>query len=227
MPPKHRRWASPLKGRTEPLNPYVTRQLELYGPPKKVHPFRQLIGGVMGLFRDRLKQPLIALMGLSLGFGGLYWGFNLLHDGPIRQQTLEWVTQLSLDQPIHQIQELGRRVQRNAENTVLIDNMERTRVMLEAYPVEGGGYPLGVKALHERALQEGYWSLTRNPYTREKGQMGTLRDFTEYNFASNKADFAGIALYQPMGKYDYRIYGCNEKGELLEQDGDVFYLSRP
>ena len=227
MPPKSRRQQFSFKGKTEPLNPYVTRQLELYGPRKKQHPLLLFFTGIVHFFKQRIKQPLIALLGLLIGFGGLYWGLNLLSDGPIRQQTLSWITHLSLDKPIHRIQELGRQVQRSAENTVLIDNMERTRVMLEAYPVEGGGYPETVEQLHDRARREGYWSLTRNPYTREQGQMGTLRNFSDYNFAANKGDFAGITLYEPMGKYDYRIYACNEKGDLMGQDGDIFYLSRP
>jgi hypothetical protein len=224
---KKKKSVSLFRGRTEPLNPYVTRQLEIYGGGKPHSFFQGLITGSRRFFRMRIKQPLIALLGLCLGFALVYWMINLQSDGPIRQQTLKLVRQYSLDGPVKQIEKLGRMVQENAEYAVLMDGMERTRVMLEAYPVEGGGYPSHLDELYERAKLEGYWALTKNPFTKSRSREGIIRDFSDYNTSTEQSDFAGIILYEPMGKYNYRIYACDEKGRLIQKNKTTFSLSRP
>ncbi len=216
-----------FRKQTEPLNPYVTRQLEIYGGGKSRPFFYRLLTACRHYFRTKIKQPVIALLGLAVGFTFVYWGINLQSDGPIRQQTMAVVKQYSLDGPVKQIERLGRMVQQNAEYTVLVDAMERTRVMLEAYPVEGGAYPLGVDALYERAKIEGYWALTKNPFTKSRSREGIIRDFWDYSTSNEQTEFAGMILYEPMGKYNYRIYGCDEKGHLIQKNNKPIFLSRP
>lgn len=216
-----------LRKKTEPLNPYVTRQLEIYRTPQQSTGIIALWLLIQRFFKRRIQQPLIALIGLLLGFGFIYWAIGMSSDGPIRQKSLAWAKRFSLDSPIHQVQALGRMIQQNAEYTVLIDAMERTRLMVEAYPVEGRNYPDNLDQLYERAKAEGYWALHRNPFTKSRQREGIIRDYSDYGFATDKVDFAGMILYQQMGAYDYRIYGCDEKGELLKQGDEILFLSRP
>lgn len=215
------------KHNTRPLNSYATRQLEIYGGGTPPSILQSAFKSLHHFFRTKIKQPIIAIIGLSLGIGFIYWILNLQSDGPIRQQTMALVKQYALDSPIKQLEKIGRMVQEDAEYTVLMDGMERTRIMLEAYPIEGGSYPENLDALYERAQQEGYWALTKNPFTKSRNQEGIIRDFSDYITSPDQANFSGMILYEPMGKYNYRIYGCDEKGSLIKKDHQIFSLSRP
>lgn len=224
---KKKRSDSRFQRRTEPLTPYATRQLEIYGGGAPESLLRSLLKKFRHFFKRKVKQPIIALIGLSLGFAFIYWIVNLQSDGPVRQQTMALVKQYSLDSPVKQLEKLGHMVQDSAKHTVLIDAMERTRIMVEAYPVEGGGYPLNIDALYERAKQQGYWALSKNPLTKARSRESIIRDFSDYTTSTEQADFAGMILYEPMGKYNYRIYGCDEKGQLIRRENQAFSLSRP
>lgn len=224
---KKKKSAPLFRKRTEPLNPYVTRQLEIYGGGQKTSFVQRFITRYYDVFRTRVKQPLIALVGLCIGFALTYWLIGLQSDGPIRHQTMRLVKQYSLNSPVKHIQALGERVKEGAEQTVLIDAMERTRVMLEAYPVEGGAYPPNLDTFYERAKQEGYWALSKNPFTNARSRQGIIRDFSDYSSSVEPTAFAGMILYQPMGKYNYRIYACDKKGRLLQKNNKPLSLSRP
>ncbi len=216
-----------MRKKTKPLTPYVTRQLSIYRSPHQPQGFRAYGPSLRRFFKHRIQRPLMALAALALGFGLIYWAIGLSSDGPMRHQTMAWVKRFSLDSPVYQIKALGRLIQQNAEYTVLIDAMERTRLMVEAYPVEGKTYPANLEQLYQKAKAQGYWTLHRNPFTKARQREGIIRDYSDYAYATDKTDFAGMILYQAMGAYDYRIYGCDEKGELLKQDNAIIFLSRP
>lgn len=216
-----------MRKKTKPLTPYVTHQLDIYKTPYQPQGIKAYSLSLRRFFKQRIRQPLVALIGLGLGFGLIYWAIGVSSDGPMRHQTLSWIKRFSLDSPVYQIKALGRLIQQNAEYTVLLDAMERTRLMVEAYPVEGGAYPANLEQLYQKAKTQGYWALHRNPFTKARQREGIIRDYADYSYATDKTDFAGIILYQAMGSYDYRIYGCDEKGELLKQDNEIIFLSRP
>ncbi len=214
-------YTRPLHGyQTEPLPPPSTAQQVLW--------FLKRVKLSAGrFFRSKIKQPLTALLGVSLGFGGIYLGFNLQSDGPVRQETMAMLKKYRLDTPVSGIQSLGAQLTRSAEYTVLVDNMKRTRKMAEAFPVEGGPYAENVEQLYRQATLNGFWALNRNPLTKSRRREGIIADYSAYNFAAEKKDFAGMVLYEPMGTYDYRIYACDEEGQLLTEKNKVVYLSKP
>lgn len=117
---------------------------------------------------------------------------------------------------------------RNAELTVLRDNMERTRLMLEAYQVEGGHmYPMSVDLLYSQASSKGFWNLARNPLTGALSYRGLLANYSEYQQAFERSVYAGMVLYEPIGHppLSYRLYACDRQGKLLETQAGVFMLS--
>lgn len=83
----------------------------------------------------------------------------------------------------------------------------------------------------------------KNPYYKEYGYLSTLFDYQNYylsaKYKKNKTEFACLVLYEPLqaigneklapkeytyGKY--RIYGTDEKGELIKKDGKPIFLER-
>ena len=110
------------------------------------------------------------------------------------------------------------------------DNMERMRLMLEAFHVEGGSggdFPMTVDILYQDASSKGFWNLTRNPITHALTYPNIVGNYSDYELAYDKAWFAGMILYELLEKPagTYRIYACDKEGILLEVRGQPFYIS--
>ncbi|PKL75870.1 MAG: hypothetical protein CVV27_13165 [Candidatus Melainabacteria bacterium HGW-Melainabacteria-1] len=133
-----------------------------------------------------------------------------------------------LDVPLAKFAQLASLTTRSAEAAVVRDNMERLRLMLEAFPVEGGHeYPLNVEFLYAQANHKGFWNLSRNPLTGARSFQGIVSDYATYQQAYEPSNFAGQVLYEPLGHPPsaYRIYACDKDGKLFQTKAGVFFLS--
>ena len=125
-------------------------------------------------------------------------------------------------------EKLAAGVTRNSRYTVLADNMQRMRMMLETYPVTAGHYPPDVDTLYQDAVRDNYWWGFRNPF--DRGLIHNYRewmaDYRLYQRFSDKRSYRGKVLYEPLPAGGYRIYGCDENGELIRREnGSIYQLS--
>jgi len=105
--------------------------------------------------------------------------------------------------------------------TLLRNNVERLQLMAEQYAADNqGSYPSSADVLYKTASQHGYWRTLRNPFTRAtKDLTQIMLDYSYYNQERWRSkDFAGAVLYEALGGQGYRIYACDENGELLKRD---------
>jgi hypothetical protein len=104
---------------------------------------------------------------------------------------------------------------------LLRNNVERLQLMAEQYAADNqGSYPSSADVLYKTASQHGYWRTLRNPFTRAtKDLTQIMLDYSYYNQERWRSkDFAGAVLYEALGGQGYRIYACDENGELLKRD---------
>lgn len=197
------------------------------------------LSAVLLLFRyllfslDRFLRPVLALATLLAGFSLVMLGFyaqsrpQLIK--PAEEALYKMSAQLGVQAYVNKVQKLGGLVTRNAELTMVRDNLERTRLMLEAYPVEGGHvYPMTVDMLYNQASSKGFWSLSRNPLS---GAYSSYRDilanYSDYEISTDKLAFRGKVLYLPNGHppSTYRLYACDKEGKLIQTQAGAFYLT--
>ena len=112
-------------------------------------------------------------------------------------------------------------------------NMHTLQTTAETYAVDWAGkYPPDLKTLQAEASRPGlaYWHDVTNPFTQQAGLGAAVADYQRYQSATEHRIFAGMVLYQPIKAPDgsfssYKIYGCDDKGELVMQQDRVFVLS--
>lgn len=181
-------------------------------------------------YLERFLRPVMALAALILGFCLVILLSQLYHSPekyiPSENQIAKW----GLDAYVAQFRKFSGIVTQNAELTMVRDNMERMRLMLDAFHVEGGAggaYPLSVDILYQHANSKGFWNLTRNPITKALSYPNIVGNYSDYELSYDKSRFSGMILYEllekPVGTY--RIYACDKKGKLLEVRGRPFYIS--
>lgn len=177
-------------------------------------------------WRDRLSEPLNALVALCCGvllfFAWQQWQIN--PDWGRKAQF--YYLKTPVPDYLSRMQALAALTTRNAEYAVLRDNMERLRLMVETYPTEGGGYPRSITDLYSFATANDLWILSSNPLTRvfdDNSQI--VADYSSWRMSSDRSRFKGMVLYEPVSTYGYRIYACNEAGELVQGKAGVFSLS--
>lgn len=177
-------------------------------------------------WRDRLSEPLSALIALGCGvllfFAWQQWEAN--PDWGRKAQF--YYLKTPVPDYLSRIQTLAALTTRNAEYAVLRDNMERLRLMVETYPTEGGTYPRSITDLHSFATDRELWILSRNPLTNVFDDSSQIvADYSSWQMSSDRSRFKGMVLYEPVSTYGYRIYACNEAGELVQGKAGVFSLS--
>lgn len=179
---------------------------------------------------DRFLRPILALSTLMAGVSLVFLGFYIQNNPQVLKPAERTLTELGIQGYVNKVQKLGSLVTRNAELTIVRDNMERTRLMLEAYPVEGGHvYPLNVDMLYNQAISKGFWNLSRNPLTGSyKSYHDMLANYQDYEFSGDKLAFRGKVLYLPAGHQPstYRLYVCDNEGKIIHNKaGEPFYLT--
>lgn len=176
-------------------------------------------------------RPVMSLAFLCLCFCLVYFYFMLRDDVRARTQLQHRAQALlqnwHLESYPDKIKKMGQITTRNAKYTVLRDNMERLRLMLETYPTENKDYPPNIDALYQQASNAEYWLLTRNPLTGATDSYHHIvADYRDYEFSWQHAKYKGMVLYRPEGR-GYHIYACDEKGKLVENLSGVFTISNP
>jgi len=175
---------------------------------------------------QRVLDPLFLLFYLALILLLFYSAFHLQANPQWLQQARLQFHKSPLPDYLTKLKTLAALTTQNAEYTVLRDNMERLRLMLEAYPVEGSGYPGSIDELYAHASERDFWILYTNPLTRSFGQReGIVADYNAYLYSADRSSYKGMVLYEPIGVYAYRIYACDQDGELVENKDGVFTLS--
>lgn len=183
--------------------------------------------GIIGKFLHRVMTFCVIAIGFSCG----YFFFYLQEDPKAlmkqaRHQAQNVARDMELESYSKKIKKLGKKTTHSANIAQLRDNMERVRIMVEAYQVEGGNeYPPDALSLHKAAQEQGYWSLKRNPfrgYTRDANIL--LGDYDRFQRSWAPSSYRGMVLYQRLSPSQYRIFGCNEEGNLLSGPEGVFYL---
>lgn len=108
-------------------------------------------------------------------------------------------------------------------------NMHTLQTMLETYAVDWGGlYPDSLAQLKHEATNSSYayWKELTNPYTSETGLYNAILDYQAYR---PLPQFKGMALYEPLpenGRVStYRIWGTDEKAQILQDKNKDFILS--
>lgn len=115
-------------------------------------------------------------------------------------------------------------------------NMHTLQTLVETYGVDwGGGYPSNMKSLKQEAVVVGreYWKEFTNPFSGVSGSGKSYMDYRTYKFYTiPQRSLAGMVLYQPLPPdpkskeiVNYRIWGCDENGKLIQDKGQDFYLS--
>ena len=159
--------------------------------------FLELVSGAVRL--------VIALSAICLGLF-LVWFFLGF------QQKTVLLTPTTLKQwhllpALEAFEKLAAGVARNSRYTVLADNMQRMRMMLETYPVTAGHYPPDVDTLYQDAVRDNYWWGFRNPF--DRGLIHNYRewmaDYRLYQRFSDKRSYRGKVLYEPLPAGGYRI----------------------
>lgn len=122
-----------------------------------------------------------------------------------------------------------------AKQLSLKENMSLLQKMLDMYSLDSGGlYPDDISAVLEEAKSKGYYKSFKNPFNARSGigPNGSLMNYSDFNAKT----LGGIVLYEPSGCNQnastggklcsqYKIYGSNLGGKLLEYRGQVFSLS--
>jgi hypothetical protein len=189
-----------------------------------------------GLFLGFIAQFVRLAIGSSallLGLGLVFLYFQLKSNPDFLVPDRRLLSQLKLLSWVERIEKLGAKVTRSTRYTVLADNMHRMRLMLNSYTMTGAVFPTNVNALYKDASEQNYWWGFRNPFenTLIKSHRDWMADYQEYQFSYSKTTFKGKILYEPIGSppHGYRIYGCDEKGELVKHaDGSIFlYTNMP
>lgn len=106
-------------------------------------------------------------------------------------------------------------------------NMHTLQTIVETYGVDWGGvYAAHMPMLYNEAKTTSvgpYWKDMTNPYTGKKALWSDwIVDYKDYTPGETHA---GKAVYAPANSVLYYIYGTDQKGELLKDKGQVFYLS--
>lgn len=128
----------------------------------------------------------------------------------------------------------------NAQISSVKANMHTTQVLVETHGVDWVGlYPNTVKELVNESNKNDYSKDFKNPITLKSGigKAGSLIDYNTYiNQKTNLSLLKGMVIYQPLKcKYNksakrtlcesYKIYGSDDKGLLIKEKGQNFYLT--
>lgn len=187
--------------------------------------FRFFLGLISGSIRLAIGSSAL-ILGLCLVF--LY--FQLQHNPHLLVPDRALLAQMKLLPWVERVEKLGAKVTRNSRYTVLADNMHRMRLMLNSYSMTGAVFPANVNELYEDASEQNYWWGFRNPFenTLIKNYRDWMADYQQYQYSYNKTFFKGKILYEPVGSppHGYRIYSCDEVGELVKHaDGSLYVYS--
>lgn len=115
-------------------------------------------------------------------------------------------------------------------------NMHTLQTIVETYGVDWAGvYAPDLLTLVREAKKSGveYWKDFTNPFTGKSGagKAGSVTDYRSYQNSSDHKSFAGLVLYEPLPEkgrkeiVSYKIYGCDANGELIQDKGQLFYLT--
>lgn len=126
--------------------------------------------------------------------------------------------------------------QNRAKASSVKANMHTLQTIVETYAVDWGGvYAADVTMLKTEAEKSSYdyWKDVSNPFTGKTGlgKNGSMMDYKTYQNYKPHKDFAGLTLYAPektrKGEplVKYYIYGCDKDGNLMQDKGQIFYLS--
>lgn len=164
-------------------------------------------------------------------------------DGSVQKDSTSGHLIVDVDMPKLDFSKLG---DGNATATAQVSsvkaNMHTVQTLAETYAVDWGGtYPKDLTLMQKEAIKGHYWKELTNPFTHKMGLahktnhlQGSIMDYNTYKNFKPHPKFAGMALYEAViikhystrDFTSYRIYGCDEKGELIKgKDGKVFYLT--
>ncbi|MBC7473907.1 MAG: DUF3352 domain-containing protein [Candidatus Sericytochromatia bacterium] len=132
------------------------------------------------------------------------------------------------------------KAQSRARTATAKANMYTFQLIAETYAVDNYGiYANNLPSLINVSKKRKYFKDVKNPFTAKTG-MGINGSYIEYkdykNYKGNKSNLKGLVVYQSEKcKYNkkdkkneclsYKIYGLDEKGNFIKNDGKVFYLS--
>jgi len=122
-------------------------------------------------------------------------------------------------------------------------NMHTFQTMVETYRVDYGRFPADVKTLKHAATSgpNRYWKEFPNPSTGAQGLDKAYSDYRFYKagFQENiyfwglrvylkpvqSGSYRGLVLYQSLPANHYAIYGVDNRGALLKDNGKTFVLN--
>lgn len=185
------------------------------------------------LFLGLISSSLRLVMGSSaliLGLGLVFLYFQLKDNPQLMVPDRALLAKLKILPWVERVEKLGAKVTRNSRYTILADNMRRMRLMLNSYSMTGAVFPTNVNQLYQDASEQNYWWGFRNPFenTLIKNYREWMADYQEYQYSYSKVFYKGKILYEPVGSppHGYRIYSCDEKGELVTHaDGSIYTYS--
>ena len=112
-----------------------------------------------------------------------------------------------------------------AKNSAVKANMHTVQMLVETFAVDNGGfYPKDLGTLEAEGTKNNYWKVLENPFLKDK------KAIIEFNlFKEADPEFGGTVIYKPIvnekGISQYEIFGCDEDGNLIKEEGEVFKLS--
>lgn len=119
-------------------------------------------------------------------------------------------------------------------------NMHTFQTRLEIYAIDWNGYyPKNIKELKEEATKKEYWKEVKNPFQGSNKTFLDLPYFNKkidclYSLKEEEVSFeAGVVIYNPIIDKEYKItkyylygtYLLNNKSKLIEDKGQIFYLT--
>lgn len=119
-------------------------------------------------------------------------------------------------------------------------NMHTFQTRLEIYAIDWNGYyPKNIKELKEEATKKEYWKEVKNPFQGSNKTFLDLPYFNKkidclYSLKEEEVSFeAGVVIYNPIidkemkitKYYLYGTYLLNNKSKLIEDKGQIFYLT--
>ncbi|MFN8576685.1 MAG: DUF3352 domain-containing protein [Candidatus Sericytochromatia bacterium] len=195
-----------------------------------VAPFMQKDKDLKTTF-DQLKKLEFIGTNSSKDEDGIYGNFALFAD----------MENLEFDKLIPESAKKGfTGSQTRAKVSSVKTNMHILQTTVETYGVDWTGlYPNNIEELKKEAEKHKYWKELKNPITEktELGKGGSLINYSSYiNHKANLSTLKGMVIYQPskcqMNKATkktlcegYKIYGTDEKGMIIKEKGQDFYLS--
>lgn len=161
-------------------------------------------------------------------------GTSLYNTGQVRQAIEEYQKAVRIDSTYRDI--LAPALGSAEKILTVIGNMTTFQAVVETFANSfDGHYPKDLNALYTDASRKNYWKEIRNPYTNQLNIHSICLDYQAYKKMKNKDKLKGIILYEPAGEairvknmtgfLSYKIYGTDEKGQLIRDGAKIATLS--